>query len=373
MFLFFVTLLTVATIGLFFWLHGDDLSPFDKGYPKPIAGTVPSEGVAAVVQSVAGFTGATAGLKPGRARLTMLRQALDGISETKRFDVSFRKSGAGEPQGEWVLSADGDSDRRLLYVHGGGFVAGSPKSHRVITSALAELTGMAVFSLDYRLVPEHSRLAGLDDTENAFIWLTENGPQGPGVSRFMAVAGDSAGGNLILAAVQRLRDKGLKNADAIVGICPSTDLTMRSPSLHANLTSDLMLGGGLAPLLRMPAPLRHAMIALTSKRSPASPELSPLRGDLTDLPPILLQVSLTEMLLDDSARYFHRAKSLGADVSLQTYDNMVHVWHMFYPELSEAKLALEGVANFLRAVEEGGECGAFNAGEVRNSAGASAA
>jgi acetyl esterase/lipase len=104
----------------------------------------------------------------------------------------------------------------------------------------------------------------------------------------------------------------------------------------------------------MPTALRHVMIALTSKCSPASPELSPLRGDLKDLAPILLQVSLTEMLLDDSARYFHRAKSQGGDVVLHTYDNMVHVWHMFYPELSEAKLALEGVADFLRAVEEGG-------------------
>ncbi len=121
MFLFFVILLIVAAIGLFFWLHGDDLSRFDKGYPKPIAGTVPSEGVAAVVQSVAGFTGATAGLKPGRARLAMLRQALDGISDEKRFDVSFRQNAAGEPPGEWVLSANSDPDRRLLYVHGGGF------------------------------------------------------------------------------------------------------------------------------------------------------------------------------------------------------------------------------------------------------------
>jgi len=356
MLLLILGLLLLAAAGLRYWLQGADLSAFDNGYPPPIAGSDVNDGMRVATQSVMAFTGATKGMKPGRKRIMALRDALDSIADDKQLGANFMASREGEPHGEWVLTENTDLSRRLLYVHGGGFVAGSPRSHRVITSKLAQLTGMAVFALDYRLVPEHSRLAGLEDTVNAFAWLTEHNPDGPSASQFTAIAGDSAGGNLTLATAQRLRDTGRKNANALVGICPSTDVTLCSPSMRVNQSSDLMLGGALAPLLRLPRLARLLLLAAIGRRSPASPVLSPLRGDLSDLPPILLQVSLTEMLLDDAARYFHRARAVGAPVTLQTYDNMVHVWHMFAAELPEATMAFEGIADFLCQCEsEGGQ------------------
>lgn len=351
MLLVIILLSLVVAAVCFVWLHGRDLSAYDRGYPRPITGSEPSDDMRAVRVAVEAFAQATDGLPPGRARIRRLRAALEGISEGKTFSATFTPSKPSEPAGEWVESAKTDSDRRLLYVHGGGFVAGSPQSHRMITSALSELTGMAVFALDYRLLPENGRLASLDDTVEALVWLRSHGPDGAAPARFLVIAGDSAGGNLILAAAQQARDKGLPTADAMVALSPSTDVTLRSPSMFFNRHSDLMLGRSVGRLLKLPALLRHLIFVLMGRRSPAGSLFSPLRGQLGNLPPLLLQVSLTEMLLDDSARYYHRARSQGAEVTLETYDNMVHVWHMFYPELPEARIALERVSAFIRKIE----------------------
>lgn len=348
-----VVLLLSVLVGVlvFIWLHGQDLSAFDRGYPRPVAGPDPGAGRDDVIAAVEGFARATDGLAPGKARIHRLRVALEGISEGKVFATSFTPCAPGEPKGEWVQMASSDTERRLLYVHGGGFVAGSPKSHRMITSALCELTGMTVFALDYRLLPEHGRLASLEDTVEALCWLRNHGPDGPAKASFLGVLGDSAGGNLILAAAQKIRDRGLTNADALVALSPSTDVTLRSPSMRFNRHSDAMLGKSVGRLSDFPAPLRHLIFLLMGKRSPAAPVFSPLRGKLSNLPPLLLQVSLTEMLLDDAARYYHRAREQGAEVTLETYDNMVHVWHMFYPELPEARIAMQRIQHFLSTTE----------------------
>lgn len=348
-----VVLLLAVLVGVlvFIWLHGQDLSAFDRGYPRPVAGTEPSAAMGDVIASVEAFARATDGLAPGKARIHRLRAALEGISQGKVFAARFTPSAADEPKGEWVQTDASDANRRLLYVHGGGFVAGSPKSHRMITSALCELTGMTVFALDYRLLPEHGRLASLEDTVGALCWLRNHGPEGNAEAGFLGLVGDSAGGNLILAAAQQIRDRGLANADALVALSPSTDVTLRSPSMRFNRHSDALLGKSVGRLSQFPAPLRHLIFLFVGRRSPAAPVFSPLRGKLTNLPPLLLQVSLTEMLLDDAARYYHRAREQGAEVTLETYDNMVHVWHMFYPELPEARIALERIRDFLSTTE----------------------
>jgi len=351
MLLVVILLSLVIGVVIFIWLHGRDLAAFDRGYPRPITGSDPSDGLPDVIATVEAFARATDGLPPGKARIRRLRVALEAISEGKAFAAKFTPSLPSEPAGEWVQAGEADADRRILYVHGGGFVAGSPKSHRMITSALSELTGMTVFALDYRLLPEFGRLESLEDTVEATTWLRGYGPDGPSPACFLALVGDSAGGNLILAAAQKVRDKGVANADALVALSPSTDVTLRSPSMRFNRDSDAMLGNGVGRLLRLPALIRHLIFLFMGRRSPAVPAFSPLRGHLANLPPLLLQVSLTEMLLDDSARYYHRAKSQGAEVTLETYDNMVHVWHMFYPELPEARVALERIRDFLASVE----------------------
>lgn len=342
-----LTLVLSAIIGVW-WLHGEDLSRFDKGYPEPVAGNPPSDALHEVMEDVEAFSNAAGGTRASRAKIHMLRAALESLGADRELRSQLQPSRAGEPAGEWVFSADADTCRRLLYVHGGGFVAGSPRSHRAVTDALAQLTGMAVFSLDYRLVPEHPRLAGLEDTVSALRWLNDNGPDGPAPAEKLVIAGDSAGGSLTLAALQQCRSQSMLSVDAAVAICPSTDAVLRSPSLTFNQSSDPMLGRSLSRLIRVPAPIRHTLMTLLGRRPPRLPALSPLRGNLAGLPPTLLQVSLQEMLLDDAARYYHRASEAGSPVELETYANMVHVWHMFYPRLPEAEIAMIGICDFLR-------------------------
>lgn len=347
--LLYLALLLAVAIALFFWLHGEDLSRFDRGYPEPIAGNPPSLEVHNVVQEVEAFTSVSGGSRPSRSKVLLLRQAMDSLSEGREFVSEIRPSEPGMPAGEWVLAPNSDSGRRLLYVHGGGFVAGSPTSHRIITDALARATGLSVFSLDYRLAPEHPRLAGIEDTYAALQWLANNGPDGASPAQSLVIAGDSAGGSLTLAGLQLARDRGGPHIDAAVAICPSTDVAMHSPSLVFNRDSDLMLGKSFGGLAKMPAPIRHALLTALGRRRPSDPLLSPLRGDLSRLPPTLIQVSLTEMLLDDGARYYHRAHEAGSPTELETYDNMVHVWHLFYPTLPEAGVAIARIADFIAA------------------------
>ena len=342
-----IALVLLVALLLFRMAHGADLSEFDKGYPAPIAGDPPSAEVHSVVQAVEGFAAASGGKAPRREKVRLLRKALDDIGRERGYTASIEPAAESGPKGEWVLAAHSNPDLRLLYIHGGAFIAGSPLSHRSITSALAEVTGMSVFSLDYRLVPEHPRLAGLEDSIAAAEWLAVNGPQGTGSAERLVIAGDSAGGNLTLSTLQALRDRNLRQADAAIALCPATDATLRSPSFHVNQDSDVMLGKSIGELLRIPVWLRHLIFGVAGRQMPATPALSPVRGELGDLPPTLIHVSLSEMLLDDATRYYHRAKQAGSPVVLETYANMVHVWHLFYPELTEARIAYEHIHRFL--------------------------
>jgi len=347
--LFAILLTLVLAILLYRWLEGESLSAFDKGYPKPVTGEPPSPQLHGVLQSVEAFTSVSAGSsRLSKERVRRLREAMDAVGGEQELVSQTRSPSEGSaPKGLWVLAPGADPNRRLLYVHGGGFIAGSPQSHRIVTDALARMTGMVVFSLDYRLTPEHPRLAGLEDTIHALKWLAGNGPNGSGDATKIAIAGDSAGGNLTLTAIQACRDQGLRMPDAAVAICPVTDISLTSPSLHFNRDSDAMLGKSFGPLAKIPSPIRHVILALAGRRRPADPALSPIRGDLTQLAPVLLQASTTEMLLDDSARYYHRARAQGAEVEFETYANMVHVWHLFHPELPEAQVAFQRIVDFL--------------------------
>ncbi|MFV0277492.1 MAG: alpha/beta hydrolase, partial [Parahaliea sp.] len=243
--------------------------------------------------------------------------------------------------------------RRLLYIHGGAWLAGSPVSHRSVTDKLARLTGCAVFSLDYRLMPENSRRDGIEDCREAYRWIRHHGPGGESEAVFVAVAGDSAGGNLTLSLVAWIRDVGLPQVNAAVALSPATDGALDAPSLVQNLPTDPMIGPNFGYLTRIPRPLLWWSNWLTTRYMPSDPTVSPVRGDLGGLPPILLQVSEAEMLLDDSRRYALRAQQAGSPVELQSWPHMVHVWQIFNPELPEAEEALVRVAQFLQGVETG--------------------
>jgi len=229
--------------------------------------------------------------------------------------------------GEWVQAAGARADQRLLYLHGGAFRVGSPKSHRGITDGISRRTGASVLR-----------------------WMLGHGPDGDSEAGAVFVAGDSAGGNLTLALIAWARDQGWRAPDAAVALAPATDGTFSSPSWRRNFASDPFLGSaGFATVLKIPRALLLPLFAVTNRARPNDARFSPLLGDLAGLAPTLIQVSEQEMLFDDARRYANKATLAGSPVILQVWPTLVHVFQGFAPDLPEANDALDRVAHFIRA------------------------
>lgn len=227
---------------------------------------------------------------------------------------------------------------------------GSPRSHRNITNRFSEIAGCAVLAIDYRLMPEHSRGAGIEDCRKAYEWMLSNGPEGPSAAEKVYIAGDSAGGNLSLMMSAWSRDHGSRKADAIVALSPVTDMTLGSPSMKDNIETDAMLGPMFRGMAKIPRSLLLWMGFFQNRTTPANPVLSPVFRNLDNLPPTLVQASEAEMLFDDGRRYVNRAVSHGSPAKLQTWQHVVHVWHMFYPQLPEAAEAWDEIEKFMQEV-----------------------
>jgi acetyl esterase/lipase len=262
---------------------------------------------------------------------------------------------------EWVVAEDADPDRRLLYLHGGAFSLGSPRSHRAITTKFSRMAGASVLAVDYRLIPENARIDCLTDCQAAYGWILDNGPQGPRSVTSLFVAGDSAGGNLTLAIIAWARDAGLRPADAVIALSPLTDATLTSPSLATNVATDHMLGPMMGRIAKIPKWLLAWFGWLSSRIHPCDPRISPLRGNLDNLPPTLIHASEAEMLLDDARRYVHKATEAGSEATLETWHHMLHVWHIFEQSLPEAQEAFEHIDRFIELVAPRGQSRASSA------------
>jgi len=181
----------------------------------------------------------------------------------------------------------------------------------------------------------------------------DNGANGPSTAESVVVGGDSAGGNLTLSLLAWVRDQGLRQADAGVALSPATDAVLDAPSLRSNVATDPMLGPAFGQLTKLPKVLLLWYTWATSRMLPCDPRISPLRGSLADFPPILVQASATEMLLDDARRYAAKAQATESPVVPPPWPDMVHVWQMFTPELPEAEEAYANIAEFLDGVVAG--------------------
>lgn len=285
-------------------------------------------------------------------RLQRLRRIMDeGVIgapvDPDELGVSLKLVDAGGVPSEWVLAPDADSERRILYIHGGGFVVGSPSSARMLTAKLSKLCGAAVLSVDYRLMPENRRMASVDDCQSAYRWILDNGPDETGPAREIFVAGDSAGGNLALMLSAWARDNDLRLMDGVIVFAPSTDSTLAGKTFRDNIETDPLLGPPLRTLARLPAPIRALFGLFSGRINPRNPLVSPQFGQLSDLPPTLVQVSESEVLLDDARRYVNKAISQGSPAELQTWPGMVHVFQMYWHMLPEANEALAEAARFV--------------------------
>jgi epsilon-lactone hydrolase len=266
-----------------------------------------------------------------RARRRLAALHLLGCAQRLRTAVVVVRN---EPVvGEWVLSGKHD-DGTILYVHGGGYVSCSAATHRPITAALARRACRRVFAVEYRRAPEHRFPAALDDTVAAYRWLIGHGV----AAHTVALAGDSAGGGLVLAMLLRIRDEGWDMPSSAVCFSPWTDLAGTGASVHLNEGRCAMFHGGN---------IREFARAYLAETSPLDPYASPLYGDLTALPPLLLQVGSGELLLDDARRVHEKVRAAGGTSTLAVYEDMFHGWHMFDGIIPEAGIALRDAAAFI--------------------------
>jgi len=305
-----------------------------------------SEARQQVLEMVRGMHTASKGLH-GRARIKALRGYMDRMSHGLELTSEIRTPAQGAPRGEWVIAPGAKSERRILYIHGGAWVAGSPESHRTITDRLARLAGACVFALDYRLMPENRYMDGIFDCRQAYRWIRANGPDGEAPADYVVIAGDSAGGSHTLGLIAWIRDQGLQPPNAAIALSPSTELMLTALRRRKNLHTDAMLGPTVKKLSRIPPPLLWWGTVLGMRVLPTSPLASPLCGQLHNLPPTLIQVSESELLLDNARRYAEKARAAGSTVELESWPDMVHVWHMFTPLLPEAEEAFDHIGEFL--------------------------
>jgi epsilon-lactone hydrolase len=245
-------------------------------------------------------------------------------------------------RGEWLERKDGGASGAgvtILYLHGGGYYFCSPQTHRSLTFGLATRTRARLFSLDYRLAPEHRFPAALDDALAAYRQLLADGVSPESI----VLAGDSAGGGLALATLVALRDAGTPLPAGALLFSPWTDLAATGASIKINHGVDPMFGG--------PSIGRAARFYLGD--TPAThPYASPCYADLHGLPPLFIQAGSTEVLLDDARRVAERAHRTGVDVEFKIWPKMPHVWQLWVPFLPEARRALDDAARFTQRITE---------------------
>lgn len=263
-----------------------------------------------------------------------LRQGMGMRQEPADGQVRCTRVGIGPVPGEWVAAPGADPDIRLLYLHGGGYVSGSGGNYLPLAAQLSAAARCAVLLPDYRLAPEHPFPAAIEDCVAAHEWMLDTGPDGPAPAQATFIAGDSAGGGLTLATLLALRDRGRPLPVAGIPLSASTDLTLNSPSLQTE--EDPICSARCMPVF--------AALYLEDA-DPRDPLASPVLGDYAGIPPLLLQVGEHEMLRDDSVRLAAKARADGAEVTLEVWPGMVHVFQI--RELPESREAIARIAEFM--------------------------
>ena len=233
-----------------------------------------------------------------------------------------------------VARPQSEARRRILFLHGGGYITGSPALYRHVLWRFAEAARGEIVAIDYRLAPEHPFPAALDDAVTAWLAILERDAD----AGRCAVLGDSAGGGLALAMALRLRDESVPLPGAVVAISPWTDLA---------ITGTSTIDDSKDPMLRSDC-LQPFAAQYLGGVDPRHPYASPLYGDAAGLPPTLLQVGSDEILRDDSARLAARMRAAGCQVSLEVWPRMPHVWHAFAPAMPEAGRAIKRVGAFVQ-------------------------
>jgi acetyl esterase/lipase len=247
-----------------------------------------------------------------------------------------------DANGVAVLRVVPDGELRpatLLYLHGGGYLWSRPAEFLPVMAAIARAARAPVLGVDYRLAPEHPFPAPVDDAVTAYRWTLDQGVPASSV----VIAGDSAGGGLVIAALVALRDGGIQLPAAGASISPWIDLALTGDSIR-----------GVDDPICTPRGLEVMAQTYLAGASPEEPTASPLYADLTGLPPLHIQVGTREALLDDSRRLAQRARQAGVEVTLIEHEDVVHQWLVYDPTIPEAQDAYREIAEFTARVTTSG-------------------
>jgi epsilon-lactone hydrolase len=269
------------------------------------------------------------------ANFEEMRAANEEMAPPSLPDVKCEPLRANGVKAEWITAPGAAADRAVLYLHGGGYVMGSLKTHRDLMGRISRAAQARVLGLDYRLAPEHPFPAAVDDAVAGYRFLLAQGLRPARIT----VAGDSAGGGLTLATLVAARDAGLALPAAAVCLSPWVDFEGLGESMKTRLHVDPIASPQGTHLLAQ---------AYLAGKNPRTPLAAPLYADLKGLPPLLIQVGDHEVLLDDSTRIADRARAAGVKVTLEIWPEMIHVWQLFASFLPEGQEAVEGVGKFIR-------------------------
>jgi epsilon-lactone hydrolase len=259
-----------------------------------------------------------------------------GLAYGLPADITVEPVSAGGVRAEWTSAPRSAVDAALLFLHGGGYVFGSLDSHRHLVAEAGRAAGCWALALDYRLAPEHPFPAPVEDTVAAYRYLLGRGIK-PGR---IAIAGDSAGGGLVVAAMVALRDAGLPQPGCGWCISPWVDMEANGESMASRAAAD--------PMVQRDG-IRDIAKTYLNGADPRSPLAAPIYADLAGLAPLLIQVGAAETLLDDALRLAKVAGAADVRVDLQIWPEMVHVWHLFHPELDVGRRAIREGGAFVRA------------------------
>ncbi len=278
------------------------------------------------------------GAKPRPVGWVERRQRLDEVGSVWPVadDVTVTAANIDGVPAEWSTVPGSDKSRVLIFLHGGGYCSGSILSHRRMVTEAGRRAGVRTLALGYRLAPEHPFPAAFDDALMAWRFLRRQGI----AADHIAVGGDSAGGGLSLALALHLRDENEELPACVWVVSPWTDLTMSGPTL---ITKD-----AVDPLIRKAYldELAHAYLGGAMDRK--NPRVSPLFGELTGVPPTLIQVGSAETLLADALRLAAAAGEANVSVTLEVWPHMIHAWPVWNAGLQAGRRALDSAGNFIR-------------------------
>lgn len=275
--------------------------------------------------------------RPWPLEIADRRAVYDSMGDTFSVaeDVEAEPASLGGVAAEWTRTPQADHDRVIVYLHGGGYVYGSIKSHRHLASEFGRAARARCVAVDYRLAPEHPFPAALDDVLAVVRALVAGGTD----PRRLALVGDSAGGGLAVAAMVALRDEGLPQPACALLLSPFTDMEASGSSFEDKADED--------PAVKK-ATIEFVARAYLNGRSPRTPLASPIHADLRGIAPLMILVGSTEVLMDDSMKLARAAAGANVSTRLEVWPGMVHIWPTYHRILGAGRQAIAAGADFIR-------------------------